>query len=115
MLIKKMELNLDFLQNQVTFTPITPILTKGRRFLQSLKEGDIIYGARETVTVVRGVAHPNRTRWVCLIKRPDQKRPITLRECFECESCIEIKWSHNEGFKCIDIDTLRVVSVDNQV
>jgi hypothetical protein len=103
-----MELNLEFLQNQVTFTPI---LTKGRKFLQSLKEGDIIYGARETVTVVRGVAHPNRTRWVCLIKRPDQKRPITLRECFESESCIEIQWSFNEGFKCIDIDTLRVVSV----
>ena len=85
------------------------ILPPNRKFLQQLKPGDCILGSREPVIVARGVAHPNRTCWVAKIKRPLQKVPITLRQCMDDDSCVEIQWSFNEGFKCIAIDTLTVV------
>lgn len=87
----------------------TPPLLPNRLFLQSLKPGDCILGSREILTVTSGILYPNRIRWLARVKRPLQKLPIVIRDCLEFPSCVEIRYTFNEGYKCIEIDTLTVI------
>ena len=103
---------MDYLRSQQTkFKPIQQVLPACRQWIRSLRVGDIIETDRnETITVVRGLCRNSPTKDCILVKRQHLKEPVILRSCQEFDTCVELAWSINDGWKQSEFKNWRVMS-----